>query len=209
VRTASAPRVSANPVLLIHGIDDTEVLFARMRPYLERHGRAAHCVNLTPNDGASGLEELACQVLSYANTNFDQETAIDLVGFSMGGLVARYYVQRLGGVDRVRRLVTISSPHRGTQTAFLRRNNKGVRQMRPGSCFLSDLNRDVHTLDRVAFTSIWTPFDLMILPANSSVLPVGRTIRVNVAAHPLMARDRRVLRVVLDALSCDESTALS
>ena len=201
-------RMSANPILLIHGIDDTEALFSRMRPYLESHGRATHCPNLTPNNGASGLEDLAFQVLSYVNSNFDQETAIDVVGFSMGGLVARYYLQRLNGVDRVRRLVTISSPHRGTQTALLRRN-KGARQMRRGSDFLRDLNRDVHTLDRLAFTTIWTPFDLMIFPANSSVLPAGRAIRVNVAAHPLMVRDRHVLRLVLDALSCEYPMPLS
>lgn len=191
-----------NPVLLIHGIDDTEVLFCRMRPFLERHGRVTHCLNLTPNNGVSGLENLALQVRSYVDSNFGRETAIDVVGFSMGGLVARYYLQRLSGVNRVHRFVTISSPHRGTRTAFLRRN-EGARQMRPGSPFLRDLNRDLHTLDEVAFTSIWTPFDLMIFPANSSVLPAGRAIRVNVAAHPLMVRDRRVLRLVFDALSCE------
>ena len=75
--------------------------------------------------------------------------------------------------------------------------------MRRRSDFLRDLNHDVHTLNRLAFTTIWTPFDLMILPANSSVLPVGRAISVNVAAHPLMLRNRRVLSLVLDALSCD------
>jgi triacylglycerol esterase/lipase EstA (alpha/beta hydrolase family) len=120
----------------------------------------------------------------------------------MGGLVARYYVQRLGGIERVRRLITISSPHNGTCAAFLRRNG-GARQMRPGSAFLCDLNRDVSVLDRIDFTSIWTPFDLMILPAHSSVLPAGRAIRVNVGAHPPMVRNQRVLKLVADVLSTE------
>ena len=68
--------------------------------------------------------------------------------------------------------------------------------MRPGSEFLEDLNRDSAMLGRIEFTTIWTPFDLMIVPADSSRLDVGRSIRVNVAAHPLMIRDRRVLDLV-------------
>ena len=73
--------------------------------------------------------------------------------------------------------------------------------MRPGSSFLRDLNRDVEVLGRIGFTSIWTPFDLMIVPAHSSVLHAGRTMRVNVAAHPLMVRNPQVLKLVLDALA--------
>ena len=54
------------------------------------------------------------------------------VGFSMGGLVSRYYVQRLGGLDHVDRLVTLSAPHNGSLLANLIAN-KGCREMRPGS----------------------------------------------------------------------------
>ena len=191
--------MNPNPVFLIHGIGDTGMIFSHMRLYLQRHGLVIFCPSLTPNNGASGLEDLASQLLVHVNANVGERSTIDLVGFSMGGLVARYYLQKLGGINRVGRLVTISTPHRGTQTALFL-NTRGVRQMRPGSPFLLDLNGDVQVLNRVSFTSIWTPFDLMIVPAISSVLPVGRSIRVNVAAHPLMVRDRHVLRLVLDAL---------
>ena len=73
--------------------------------------------------------------------------------------------------------------------------------MRPGSRFLEDLNRDVEMLDRISFTSIWTPLDLMIVPANSSRVAAGRPIRVRTLAHPLLVRDPRVLRLVLKILS--------
>jgi len=73
--------------------------------------------------------------------------------------------------------------------------------MRPGSSFLRDLNRDVEMLDRISFTSVWTPFDLMIVPAASSRLPAGRSISVRTLAHPLLVRDRQVLRLVLGILA--------
>ena len=119
------------PTLLIHGIFDTDALFQKMRYHLQLHGRDVHCLNLTPNNGDVGLDELAQQIVNYVDSRFDTGETIDLVGFSMGGLVARYYVQRLGGLERVRRFITISSPHNGTCTAFLRWN-KGVRRNASG-----------------------------------------------------------------------------
>ena len=188
-----------NPVLLIHGIDDTSILFHRFRPFLEQRGWMVHELDLVPNNGTVGLEELARQIGSYAEAHLASQP-FDLVGFSMGGLVARYYVQRLAGLDRVQRLVTISSPHRGTLTAFLR-NNTGARQMRPGSPFLKDLHENRHHLKRVQFTSIWNPLDLMIIPATSSILPEARSVKIHIPAHPLMMRNRRVMRLVEEALT--------
>lgn len=184
-----------NPVLLIHGLDDTAVLFRRMGEFLTGYGFEVHRLSLIPSNGDAGLDLLASQVAAYVDGR-----RMDLVGFSMGGVVARYYVQRLGGLANVERLVTISSPHRGTWTGFLRRN-AGARQMRPGSMFLNDLNRDVESLNQISFTSIWTPLDLMIVPASSSVLPAGRSIRVNVPCHPWMVTDRRVLSLVQQLLT--------
>ena len=117
--------------------------------------------------------------------------------------MARYYVQHLGGLKRVQRLITISTPHRGSWMAYLR-GNAGARQMRPGSYFLRKSNRETEALQRVAFTSIWTPLDLMILPANSAVIPEARSIPVLVIAHPLMMSDWRVLRLVQAALIAGE-----
>lgn len=187
--------MAPKPVLLVHGIGDTVALFHRMKPYLERGGLPVHALNLVPNNGNAGLIELARQLEAHIAAQFAADQAIDIVGFSMGGLVSRYYIQRLGGIHRVRKFVTIGTPHRGTWTAFLRAN-PGVRDMRPGSRFLRDLNRDVEMLDGISFTSVWTPFDLMIVPATSSRVTAGRTISVRTLAHPLLVRDPEVLRLV-------------
>src|SRR5580692_9380575 len=133
--------MAPKPVLLVHGIDDTSALFSRLKPFLERAGLPVQALNLVPNNGNAGLIELARQLDSHVCENFAADQAIDIVGFSMGGLVSRYYIQRLGGIHRVRKFVTIGSPHRGTWAAFLR-GNPGARDMRPGSGFLQDLNRD-------------------------------------------------------------------
>jgi triacylglycerol lipase len=191
-------------VVLVHGIDDTSAVFRHMGPRLQRAGFQTHAMNLVPSNGDAGLDHLASQLASWIEAHIAAGQSIDLLGLSMGGLVARYYIQRLGGLERVRRFITLSSPHKGTWTAFLRQN-RGARQMRPGSDFLQDLNRDAATLGKIKFTTIWTPFDLMILPAESSELGVGRSIRINVIAHPLMVRDQRVLDLVHQLLTASVS----
>lgn len=184
---------SLPPVLLVHGIGDTAKVFNPLAAYLRDLGwHAIHAVNLTPNNGDKGLDELALQIQDYIDTHLPDEAVLDLVGFSMGGIVSRYYVQRLGGAQRVRRFVTLSSPHNGTWTGYFR-DNPGVRQMRPASAFLQDLNATLHELEPVEFISLWTPFDLMILPASSSILPMGKSIRLPVLAHPFMLTNYHAL----------------
>ncbi|WP_392531874.1 esterase/lipase family protein [Nostoc sp. C117] len=188
-----------NPVLLLHGIDDTEAVFYKMRAYLIQQGLSVYALNLVPNNGDVGLDELAKQVAEYVTTNFASEQPLDLVGFSMGGIVSRYYLQRLGGINRVQRFITISSPHHGTVVAYGSRR-PGCVQMRPDSIFLKDLNSDAVILGQLNFTSIWTPYDLMIVPANSSQMSVGQEAKVPVALHPWMLTDSRSLAVVAAAL---------
>jgi triacylglycerol lipase len=187
------------PVVLVHGIFDTCKIFTTMANWLKIRGFRPLAVNLSPSSGATGLEALAAQIGPFADQRLPPGQRFDLIGFSMGGLVSRYYVQQLGGMGRVDRLITISAPHHGTYSAYLL-DNQGSRQMRPGSVFLKELNRDAAQLERVRFASIWTPLDLMIVPANSSRLGVGEEFRIPVALHPWMLRSPRSLEVVAKLL---------
>jgi triacylglycerol lipase len=189
-----------NPVLLIHGILKTNSVFNVMSDYLTKEGWQVHRFDLKPNNATVGLDQLALQIDNYVKNNFSENQPFDLVGFSMGGLISRYYIQRLGGIERVQRFITISSPHNGTLMAHLLPFT-GCQQMRPNSEFLRDLNQDINLLNKLDFTSIWTPFDLMILPAKSSQLPIGKEVILPVLAHAVMPRDNRTIRAVVESLS--------
>jgi triacylglycerol lipase len=189
-----------HPVLLVHGIWKSGAAFGRMARYLRGRGFDVHTLDLLPSDGSATLEQLAAQIAAVAEERFAAGAPFDLVGFSMGGVVSRYYLQRLGGVSRVRRFVSISSPHHGTATAYLSKK-PGVLQMRPDSPFLAELNRDLTVLERLDVTSLWTPLDLMIMPPQSSRLPLGREVLVAAPMHALMLHDPRALRAVAEALS--------
>ncbi len=193
------PKIVPFPLLLIHGIDDTPDVFQVMVAYLRDRGWSdLHTLALTPNNGDVGLEKLARQIQDYVDHALCGRP-FDLLGFSMGGIVSRYYLQRLGGLSKVRRFLTLASPHRGTWMAYFRANC-GAAQMRPGSTFLEDLNRTAGELEQLDFVSLWTPYDLMIVPADSSIMPVGRHFQVPVLAHPWMLTDARSLHLIAEIL---------
>jgi triacylglycerol lipase len=177
-----------------------------MAAALRAVGRDVHVVSYRPNDGSVGIGRLADQLAEFVHTHLDPGLSFDLVGYSMGGLVCRYYLQKLGGGERVRRHVTLASPHRGTWMAYFLWNNAG-RQMRPGSQFLTALNADMTWTNRVAWTSIWTPFDLMIVPGNRSKMDRAENRRVRVLLHPWMVTSPRVIRMVYRTLRLSGSTS--
>jgi triacylglycerol lipase len=190
---------AARRVLLVHGIYNSERAMRRMKQYLEARGWQACAISLRPSDASVPFESMARQLEAFADASFPNGEKFDLVAFSMGGLVSRYYIQKLGGYRRVRRFVTVSTPNHGTVWAWLG-NLPGVKEMRPGSEMLRELNGDTSKLAPLHYTSLYTPFDLSIVPASSSRMTVAHNVICWVPLHPLMIRMSAPLRQVELAL---------
>jgi triacylglycerol lipase len=184
--------------VLVHGIYSDSGDFTRMARVLRAEGWPVFTPNLRPNGGQAGIDELASQLSRYIEREVPGGKC-DLVGFSMGGLVSRYYLQRLGGLDRVERFVSLAAPHHGTVLAHLH-GGRGGRHMRPESDLLRDLARDADRLGRVKFTSIYTPLDLIIVPARSSEMAQARNVRLWASMHPALILGKRGIRAVAKAL---------
>ncbi len=179
-----------NPVFLVHGIIDRAYVFNSLRAFLEREGWTVYALDLIPNDGRAGIEVLAQQLAEFIDRQVGRDCPIDVIGFSMGGLVSRYYIQRLGGLDRVDHFISICAPNHGTRLAFLMPLFTGIRQMCPNSEFLNDLNQDaIDQLGRINYTSLWTPSDLMIIPADSARMPIGRNLPIPAKMHAWTVKD--------------------
>ncbi len=191
-----------HPVLLVHGIWDQGARFDRMRAALASAGhRTTKALDLSPNDGSGTIERLASQVDEAAAEVLSTAGAekLDLIGFSMGALVSRYWVQRMRGRSCVRRFVSISGPHQGTMTAFAMRK-AGVMQMRPRSALLAELSADPDPWGAVEVHTVWTPYDLMIVPARSSQLPGARDHCLEIALHRWMVTHPRAIERVVSIL---------
>ncbi|OZC02662.1 esterase/lipase family protein [Rubricoccus marinus] len=187
------------PVLLVPGFLDGPASFHRMARHLRDAGFETHSIRLTPRLATCSLHDFAQHLAREVDRHAGASGEVDLVGFSMGGLVSRLYVQRHGGADHVRRLITLASPHAGSHLARMM-PQEATRQMRPGSELLTDLEEDVEVLEHVDPVSLWTPFDLTVVPGASGALPVGTSESIPVKAHRLMLYDQRVLDRVTELL---------
>jgi triacylglycerol esterase/lipase EstA (alpha/beta hydrolase family) len=123
---------------------------------------------------------------------------VDIVAHSLGGLVARYYIERLGGARRVARLVTIGSPHRGT--ALGRFGLVPVaRELAAGSALLGELGAPS---PEVSYTSVWSRADAIVVPPESSSLaPAGEDRVFDDLGHLSMLLSPRVIDVVAERLT--------
>ena len=154
-------------VVMVHGFGDTGRLFRRLWHVLEARGHFCHAPTLHPRDGRLGIADLSNKLAAFIAGNLPPGSPVALVGFSMGAIVARHCLQAPGGVRSARAFFSIAGPHRGTINAYLH-GGTGVRQMRPGSPFLRELDSGVGALRGLPVYTYRTPFDLMVVPSGSS-----------------------------------------
>ena len=164
-----------------------------LKKHLEKRGFVCYVPKMNPRDGRGGLDKLAIRLKEDIDKKFGPNEPISVVGFSMGGIVSREYLQHLGGAKRCETLITVSSPHHGTQLAWLY-PTRGVEQMRPGSQFLSDLAKSEDILDGIQITSYRSPLDLVIVPPRSSIWDRAENLEYPTILHPLMLQSYWVIQ---------------
>ncbi|QFT56728.1 alpha/beta fold hydrolase [Microbulbifer sp. THAF38] len=188
-------RQKSHTVLLIPGIFDRGNALLRMQRALAETGFDAHYIHLRYNSGWHGMEHLSAQLMAKMEKILNEEETCTLVGFSMGGIVARYYLQAMSGISRVHKFISIASPHHGSYWAnFL--PYKGGQQLRIGSDFLNSLNSSMHLLEETDPVSIWTKYDITIMPHSSAQLGVGISYEVPVILHRLMPMSSKVISLM-------------
>ena len=98
------PSEAANrPLVLVHGLLDTPRLFSRLERRLEGQDRPVLSPHLPHRFGAIPLRKLAHQLDGLIQERWGPKTPIDLLGFSMGGVIARIWLQEFGGAKRTHR----------------------------------------------------------------------------------------------------------
>jgi triacylglycerol lipase len=138
------------PVLLLYGLLSTRRSCEVLEHRLRRDGYGVFSIDLGGLAGAfnsRGIDESAELVRDKVERLYARYPMgpLSIIGHSKGGLIGRYYVERLGGDARVRTLVTLATPHQGTPRAYLGCATVGlfapsVWQMTPRSAFLRRLN---------------------------------------------------------------------
>lgn len=116
---AQSPREQSRPILRLHGFGATSHGLIPLARHLERNTRRP-VIRIGLSPGISDLRTSAreaCAALKELASAPDFEY-VDLVGHSMGGLIAVYMLKGLDRGRHIRRVITLGTPHRGTPAAM-------------------------------------------------------------------------------------------
>jgi len=153
-------RAEQRTVVLVHGYLANRGPLLPLAAYL--HARGHKQILAYEYSGAAGVEQAAIGLRKFLRTHV-RGGRIDLVCHSLGGLVARVYLQQLGGARRVDRCITLGTPHRGTYNAYWVASRIG-RELRPDSPLLARLDSSRPAAAGVRFASIVAGSDNIVIP---------------------------------------------
>ena len=168
---------SGPTVLFVHGHGGSAGAFTFLRRSLERRGfvRFAAWEYRARGDAADAARALAAHAGELGR--------VHVVAHSMGGLLARHWLQNLGGRERIASLTTLSTPHRGIADMPGARLLPMVRDIVRGSAFLAELERTEGQLAGVPCLSIVSMRDHFIRPYTHASFHAARLVPVADAGH--------------------------
>ncbi len=197
------------PVLLVPGYGGSTASLQVLTDALSAEGRDARIVK-PAGTGTQDLRDQATDLSAAVDAALERTGAssVDLVGYSAGGVVVRYYVAELGGGSHVRRAVTLASPHHGTDLASLAGAlgsaacPAACQQLAPDSDLLRALNADDETPAGPAWVALWTEDDKTVVPPDSGSLDGALDLDLQdvcpglTAGHPDVPRTPAVIAIV-------------
>jgi len=197
------PEAALTPVILLHGYFHNRSAFVVMRRRLKRYGlRSVTAMNY--NVIGHDIGELAEQLSATVDHVLDAAgaTRVHLIGHSLGGLVGRYYIQMLGGDQKVHTCITLGAPHQGSYAAFVGRG-RAARQLRPGSEVLTNLVQTARPMP-VRFVSFYSNLDGWVLPPSHAKIaePIlrPRNILVKDLGHMSLLISKTITRSIAEVL---------
>lgn len=184
-----------HPILLVHGYGCSRGVWWWLRRRLEAAGHVVATVSLAPPYTSIG------KLVPQLATRIDEVCAatgarhVTLVAHSMGGLVCRSYLARFGD-ERIARLVTLATPHAGTELARIG-FGQNAREMEPDSVWLRDLNAEPRAVPVVAVRNI---HDNYVMPDRNQQLPGAREMTLDGIGHLALLFSDRVAAMIIRAV---------
>ncbi|MEN3539387.1 alpha/beta fold hydrolase [Microbispora sp. ZYX-F-249] len=171
-----APAVPAqaathNPVVFVHGYTGNSTNFAALQAYLVANGWSGSRL-FGYNYNWAGSNVVSAQGLAAFVDDVKARTGaskVDIVNHSMGGLVTRWYLQKLGGAANVGHVASLAGANHGTTYAGACTIYVSCIEMLPGSAYITSLVGD-ETPGSARYGTWVSPCDGIIIPYTSTRL---------------------------------------
>lgn len=188
------------PILFIHGIFHNRSAFAWLKQRMS-WGGFCHFAELNLTTSLNSIPKLAEQTKAHVQRLRERHNGapIDIVAHSMGGIVARYYLQHLKGDGDVRHLITLGTPHQGTPLSRLSLIPH-LRELAPKSPTIQSLN-DAPVPRRTQALVISGSMDIFASHQQGGFWPGVRNVELENLGHTGLLFSRRVARLVMGRLS--------
>lgn len=192
------PRGAGQPILLVHGYGCSRGAWWLLRRRLERAGHVVATVSLFPPYTSMGklVPQLAARIEAVCTAT--GSPSVVLVAHSMGGLICRSYLARHGG-ERVSRLLTLATPHQGTELARIG-IGRNAREMTPGSLWLTDMAAEKLPVPAV---SLRNAYDNYCMPQDNQRLPGMRDVELPPSGHLALLYSAPVADLLTEWLTKD------
>lgn len=203
------PAPVATPVVIVPGYGGTPASVS----VLERRLRAPLRPVVVASLPDRGTGEIDASVRALGRTvEATGASAVDLVGYSAGGIVVRAWLRQDGNATRARHVVLLGSPNHGAELAALAGTVDAslcvdtCADLAAGSRFLARLNQGDETPPGPDYVSVWTQRDQVVTPPASALLRGAVNVRVqDVCAdasfgHGGLVRDPLALGLVVRAV---------
>ena len=187
---------------MIHGLWNTSSIFSSITSKLDDIGIEYFAPTLKHSYGMTSILDLTNKLNELILEKYGLEKEIDILGFSMGGIIGRYWLQKFNGYKRTRRLISIGSPHKGTLMAqFIPKYPfKGISEMKINSKFLRGLENNDVFLNDIECINFFTYWDLMVFPGWGTNLNFGKKISVKVFKHRNLVRNKSVVNKIINEI---------
>ena len=191
-----------NPIILIHGLWNTSSIFSFITSKLDEIGIEYFAPTLEHLYGMTSIIDLTNTLNDLILEKYASEKELDILGFSMGGIIGRYWIQEFNGYKRTRRLLSIGSPHKGTLMAQLVPTYpfRGISEMKINSKFLKELARNDFFLNDIECINFFTYWDLMVFPGWWTNLNLGKKISVKVFKHRNLVSNKTVIDSIINEI---------
>ena len=194
----AAEQDAHTPIILLHGLFQNRSCLFWLQYRLRAAGyRHIISINTPPWRDLETLTESLSKKVDELRIKFKVEKVI-LIGHSMGGMIARNYVQNRGGAGYVRCMITLGAPHHGSKLAPFALSPMG-KALLPGSAFLQQFN-SVAWPQTTQAISIYTRYDNIVLPAESGRMDGARQVELDGMGHTALLFHPRSLQAVIGAL---------